>query len=244
MIENENMNQKGSINNIVLIVLAVALVGAIGAAGYFYFARYPARQEQPDYQTPAPMPVTEKKEIDTILDAPFPLAIKRPAMPVDTSGWKTFRSEKYGFEFKYPADMEIELTGQKNPMGEIIGEGHPYVIDRRTVSFDFDDKLIDPVFGTKLPCHALAYSRALERGRVGDIVIERRINLNDDVDAWQVFMTHMAARVVVTYISAANCGLLERPTGVLSFSRGSWPTPQEYYAILSTARFFSPDNVR
>jgi hypothetical protein len=55
------MNQKGSIN-ITLIVLAVVLAGAVGAAGYFYFARYPARQV-PIYQAPTPAPDAEQPDV-------------------------------------------------------------------------------------------------------------------------------------------------------------------------------------
>src|SRR5258708_3525193 len=65
---------------ILIIIIIVALADA-GIAGYFAFKK--------------PTPVV----------APISLPVPTPANPtssVDTSNWKTYRNEKYGFELKYP----------------------------------------------------------------------------------------------------------------------------------------------
>ena len=43
-----------------------------------------------------------------------------PIVDVDTTGWKTYQNTKYGFEFRYPADLSI---GEDNieESGKIIG---------------------------------------------------------------------------------------------------------------------------
>lgn len=43
-----------------------------------------------------------------------------PFSRVDTSDWKTYRSEEYGFEFKYPKDKEVEVSENKIQIYSLI----------------------------------------------------------------------------------------------------------------------------
>ncbi len=81
-----NISQKG-FANIILVVVIVVLVGAVG---YFALVRKPASVVNPEgsvNQTPS-------STISTQL-----------------ADWKTYRMDEYGFEVKYPADMEVQQLG-------------------------------------------------------------------------------------------------------------------------------------
>lgn len=94
------MNQKGFIN-IVLVVLVVALAGI---AGYFALIRKPASVVNPKVlvnQTPSSTISTTE---------PTPIINKKvPANQL--TDWKIYRMDEYGFEIKYPADMEVQELG-------------------------------------------------------------------------------------------------------------------------------------
>jgi hypothetical protein len=72
---------------------------------------------------PKPQPTTLKPETPTVTQ-PTPKPQENPE-PIDTSNWKTYRNEKYGFEVKYPKDYD-KVEGCKlkeTDNGIEIGEG-------------------------------------------------------------------------------------------------------------------------
>lgn len=74
------MNKKQGIGPVVIVIILVVLLG-----GGYFFAR------KAGY-----FPET----------APSDIIQPQTQTNVNTSDWKTYRSEKYGFEFKYPADWK------------------------------------------------------------------------------------------------------------------------------------------
>jgi len=39
-----------------------------------------------------------------------PILTNQPSSTLDTTGWKTYRNEKYGFEFLYPINLDLLIT--------------------------------------------------------------------------------------------------------------------------------------
>lgn len=76
-----------------LILLTLGLVIGLGAFVVWQKQRavVPATTEPVVTPEPAPAPVS-------------------PETPIDTSNWKTYRNEEYGFEFKLPLGWSIEKT--------------------------------------------------------------------------------------------------------------------------------------
>jgi len=69
---------------------------------------------------------------------------------IDTSNWKTYRNEEYGFEFKYPEDLIVKDWAYKTPNWELllyigqnqdIGDGAVSVGVEKDIK-NFDDKKI------------------------------------------------------------------------------------------------------
>lgn len=50
-----------------------------------------------------------------------PKLFPTPKTPIadETSDWKTYRNEEYGFEFKYPANWEVSMTYHTNADGSV-----------------------------------------------------------------------------------------------------------------------------
>ena len=92
-----NMNQKG-FANIILIVVIVILLGAVG---YFAFVK----KSEPVAQQPTPTPT------QTNIPTPTPA-------PNKTANWKTYNNTQYGFQFKYPPNLDIKTITVSGPGGE------------------------------------------------------------------------------------------------------------------------------
>jgi len=87
-----NIHQKG-FANIVVIILAVVLAGALG---YVTLVKKPAAPEQPTTSQNTPPPVVNNNT--TPQNPP----------PSEIANLKTYKNDTYGFEFKYPTGVTIE----------------------------------------------------------------------------------------------------------------------------------------
>jgi len=85
-------SQKGFVN-IVLVVVIVILVGVVG---YFAFVK----KSEPVVQQPTPIPTTTQSK------TPAPT----PTPGDETANWKTYTNAEYGFEFKYPSNLELNVV--------------------------------------------------------------------------------------------------------------------------------------
>lgn len=74
------------------IILIVIILGAIGAGGYVY-----TKNQNQLVVTPTPI-TTPDNSFKTL-----PVTTTTD----ETANWKTYKSEKYGFEFKYPAEWRV-----------------------------------------------------------------------------------------------------------------------------------------
>lgn len=77
-------------NNILVAILGILVVLLLGATAYLYYANQQLAQVITNYQrqTPSPSPAST---------------------PDPTANWKTYRSEKYNFSFKYPSEWQEYL---------------------------------------------------------------------------------------------------------------------------------------
>jgi hypothetical protein len=60
--------------------------------------------------------IEQRSEGELIAATPIPHRAKK-AVDIDTSTWKTYRNEKYGFEFKYQKDFSIKELALGEPLG-------------------------------------------------------------------------------------------------------------------------------
>lgn len=84
------MSKHHGFSTVILIIILALLAGG----GYWVW--------QNKAEAPAP--------VDTNIEPPAPPIPSTPS--VDTASWKTYKNEKYGFEFKYPGNWNLKYNEQ------------------------------------------------------------------------------------------------------------------------------------
>ncbi len=112
-------NQKG-FENIILIAVIVILVGAVG---YFAFVK----KSEPVAQQTTPPPTNTQSPVPQ-QPSPTPVVVN------ETANWKTYKSDTYNFEVKYPSDWTSKESWSENGGFYYVAFGTSNSIDSKPLA--------------------------------------------------------------------------------------------------------------
>ncbi len=192
----------------VVLVLIVVVLVAIGAVGYFV-----ARNGQP------PPPASSPSS-------------------TDTTSWKTYRNEQYGFEFKYPAAWRMDTY-----------DGSPTLLGGEALSLQIysypENNTYNP--GAPVPQNEIKIEGDVYR-TVGslDELIKKLGGFNNVVRTEDIVINGVVGKKVWTHDEEFGMEVLGvyYVDGGRGFSLTSWPSNSiylnEFDQILSTFKFIKP----
>lgn len=192
------MNQKP-------LFLAVALTALLVIGGAFWMMQ--KRQ----------VAVNQPAVTDPVVETPVQT---EPENPIDTSDWKTYRNEEYGFEVKYPKEWdephEFEVIGGNKRM--LIGSGENFEGCCAGIRFELKEK----------PAKQ-AYSDKIETFLNGDLMNDEMRPLSETKVREIVYDTHYGNPERITFF----------PMGNLTLEIGREYKDSQAELVVSTFRVFT-----
>ncbi len=146
------------------IIIAIAVIAAMSAGGGLYWRE--SKKQQSILQTG----VDAKKKAEELKAKIEEQQNEMAGQDIDTSNWKTYRNEKYGFEVRYPADWRLDIMDKHDNAGKVTLQS----------VFWLSDQALHRVLITPLGFGAFDAEKK-------DIVETKSLSVNDVAGRWREF---------------------------------------------------------
>lgn len=180
---------------IVKILVVIAAVAALAGGGYWYYFYYylPRYGERPPL-----LPINQQQD---------------ESIETDTSTWKTYRNEQYGFEVKYPANW----THRMDENSVFIDDGNYHEGTGFAIGIKMANKSAEALYNEILQKYG------------PDITSSRRITLAGE-NGWELLRKSVYGDDEIIVVIPHN-------SQALSITRGKGGYSLSHDEILSTFRF-------